>query len=498
MQDTFHGVIAFALLAFMLLLGSLLRSRVPWLRASLVPASIVGGALGFVLLSLGLLPGYSPGDFTTLTFHFFTLSFMSLCLIGTRRHGGLQGGSVVRGGMWLTLAWSVSLGMQGVIGYVLVSVYDAVTGSDVSAWLGAIVTHGFTQGPGQALTFGNIWEDTYGVANAAQVGLIYASLGFLMAFVVGVPLARRYLNKGLNANRASRLDASFRHGFFPVPEPGEDTNASAPSMGRMVSHPANLDSLAYHLGLLAVAYVITHLWLTFMQGVIGDAAPMGINLGVLFSHNLFFLHGLGVCVVMRKVIDQLGLGHRIDDETFKRITGTSVDFMVVGTLMSIQFSVLYALLTPVLLVAVAVTLATLLSCLFIGRMSGRLGPERALTSFGCCCGSTGTGLLLLRMMDADFSTSVPKELAFFNLAIIVVNFHLLMIFAPIVPSLSGGAYLAIFGGTAIVMLACLPLMRYWERRGAMTFKAVNAGKVADKPNGYGVTANASPNKGVVS
>ena len=38
----------------------------------------------------------------------------------------------------------------------------------------------------------------------------------------------------------------------------------------------------------------------------------------------------------------------------------AVDIMVVGTLMSIQFAVLYALLVPILLVTVAVTMATLI------------------------------------------------------------------------------------------------------------------------------------------
>lgn len=450
MQDTFHGVIAFALLAGMLVIGSFIRNRVSLFRNMLIPSSIIGGVLGFILLTLGWIPGYQASDFTSLTFHFFTLSFMSLCLTGTSRNASLSGGSIIRGGMWLTLIWTISLGFQGVLGYLAIRGYDAVTGAGISAWLGAIVTHGFTQGPGQALTYGGIWEAEYGIEHAAQVGLIYASLGFLVAFAVGVPLAKRFIDKGLNANKSSRLDDSFRGGFYDPKE--------RPEMGRMISHPASLDSLAYHLGLLAIAYVITHCWLLFMQDVIAGMEPGGINLGVLFSHNLFFLHGLGVCVLMRLIIDKMGLESYVDDESLKRITGSSVDFMVVGTLMSIQFAVLYALLTPILLVAAVVTISTLVICLVIGRMSGKLGHERALTSFGCCCGSTGTGLLLLRMMDADFSTSVPKELAFFNLAIIVTNAHLFFVFVPIAPSLSGWEYVAIFGGSALLFLMVVPLM----------------------------------------
>ncbi|MFH7585284.1 sodium/glutamate symporter [Oceanimonas smirnovii] len=451
MESSFHGVIAFALMAGMLLIGGLLRNRFVLLRRSLVPASIIGGLIGFTLLSLNLLPGFTAGDFSTLTFHFFTLSFMSLCLTGRSKDSSLAGGSIVRGGLWLTLIWTVSLGLQGVIGYGVITGYDWLTGGDISAFLGAIVTHGFTQGPGQALTFGSIWESQYGIENAAQVGMIYASIGFLIAFVVGVPWARRVIRRQQNLNRASRIDDQFESGFYN-PE-------QQPASGRQVTHGANMDSLAFHLGLLAVAYVLTHLWLLSARELTAGLSPLGINLDVLFSHNMFFIHGLGVSVLMRLVIDKAGLSARVDDETLKRITGSSVDFMVVGTLMSIKFAVLYALLTPILLVSLVITLVTLFGCWWMGRLSGRLGHERAITAFGCCCGSTGTGLLLLRMLDADFSTSVPKELAFFNLAIVLANLHLIFIFAPMAPSLSPLAYLMLFGGTALLALAMVPVLK---------------------------------------
>lgn len=450
MESSFHGVIAFALMAAMLVAGNLLRKNLPWLRNSLVPASIVGGVLGFGLLSFDLLPGFGASDFTTLTFHFFTLSFMSLCLTGSSKNPSLSGGSIVRGGIWLTLIWTISLGLQGVLGYGVILAYDQLTGAELSAFLGAIITHGFTQGPGQALTFGGIWEREYGIVNAAQVGMIYASLGFLVAFLVGVPWARRIIRKGQNLNRESGIDGDFLAGFHLAPQ--------RPKTGSMVTHSASMDSLAWHLGLLAIAYVLTHLWLLSVRELVSGFSPWGLNLGVLFSHNMFFIHGLGVCVLMRQLIDRFGLARYVDDDTLKRITGSSVDFMVVGTLMSIQFAVLYALLAPILLVTLVITLATLLGCWWMGRLSGKLGYERALTAFGCCCGSTGTGLLLLRMLDADFSTSVAKELAFFNLAIVLVNFHLLFIFAPIAPTLSPLAYLLAFGGTALVALALVPLL----------------------------------------
>ena len=467
MESSFHGIIAFALMATMLFLGGVLRKKIPLLQKSLVPASIIGGGIGFVLLSFGLIPNYKPLDFNLLTFHFFTLSFMSLCLTGSSKDKSLEGEGIVKGGSWLTLIWTSSLGFQALIGYSLIVAYDAVTGSQVGPFLGALITHGFTQGPGQALTFGGIWEKEYGIMNAAQVGLIYASLGFLVAFIVGVPAARGVIRRGENLNKNSSIDETFLCGFFQ-PKKGQSST-------RLVTHSANMDSMGWHLGLLGLAYAITHVWLKLMQGVIAGQAPFGIQISVLFSHNMFFVHGLGVCVLMRLFIDKAGLQQYVDDETLKRITGASVDFMVVGTIMSISFAVLYALLAPILLVTVAVTIATFILCWYTAKLSGKLGPERALTSFGCCTGSTGTGLLLLRLVDADFSTSVAKELAFFNLAIVVVNIPVLFILTPIAPAVGSSVYLMAFAATALVPLTLMPLLMK-KRAGAPLTPRVALGK----------------------
>ena len=128
----------------------------------------------------------------------------------------------------------------------------------------------------------------------------------------------------------------------------------------------------------------------------------------------------------------------------------AVAFMVVGTIMSIKFAVLVEFLVPVLLVTTAVTLATAFWCFGLGRKLASLGIERALTIFGCCCGSTGTGLLLSRILDPDFSTSVAKELAFFNIAILFTCFHIIMVMSPILPNHGMATIWIVFGLTFIV------------------------------------------------
>jgi ESS family glutamate:Na+ symporter len=176
---------------------------------------------------------------------------------------------------------------------------------------------------------------------------------------------------------------------------------------------------------------------------------------IIFSHNLFFLWGLIVCIILRAALDKLGMGHFIDDETQKRITGSSVDFMVIATIMSIQLSILATYLVPLLLVTVAVTLVTALICFGLARYLDDYQFERALTSFGFCCGSTGSGLLLLRILDPNFETPVAKELAFFNVAILVFTFHILFAMAPLLPSFSLVTIVLVYGATIACVLIAL-------------------------------------------
>ena len=85
-----------------------------------------------------------------------------------------------------------------------------------------------------------------------------------------------------------------------------------------------------------------------------------------------------------------------------------MDYLLTATLMSIHLVVLKQYVIPIFLVAFTVTLFALALNLWFGRRTN-YGPERVLCQFGCCCGSTATGLLLLRIIDPDFSTPATLE-----------------------------------------------------------------------------------------
>ena len=424
MASSFEGVLAFAFLAVMLLAGTIMRANVPLFRNALIPASLIGGVLGFVLLALSMGYGYESRDFQVFTFHFFTLSFMSLVLV---RGEQTSARSITRGASWLSLVWVMSLVLQALIGLMIIVGYNLLSGDNLSEYLGLLVTHGFTQGPGQALALGGIWEHEMGITHAVNFGLIYASVGFIVAFSIGVPVARWAVRRGLTANKNAQMNDDFMRGILS-PE-------NQLSAGTQITHPANVDSLGFHLTLLAAAYLITDIYINLMASAVSTVDLGAINLTVIFSHNLFFFHGLIICVLLRTLMNRLGLGHFIDDNTQRRITGSAVDFMVVATIMSIELALLSEFIVPILAVCIAVSAGTALLCYVFGRRLNELGVERALTAFGCCCGSTGSGVLLLRMLDPDLRTPIARELAFFNIAIMFFGFHILTLMSPVLPNI---------------------------------------------------------------
>ena len=444
MEATFEGVLAFAFLGCMLMLGTVLRANLGFLQRALVPACLIGGLIGFALVSLGWSYGFENTDFTAFTFHFFTLSFMSLVLAKGERQGG---GSIAAGGSWLSVIWVLSLVLQAPVGLAVILTYNGIADGGLSEYLGLLVTHGFTQGPGQALAIGSIWQGEFDVEHAIDFGLIYATVGFIVAFSVGVPVARWAVRKGLNSNKNARMDEDFVRGTYAL--------ARRPTAGQQVTHPANVDSLGYHLALLGVAYLITDAYLNFMHPLVASLDLGDINLAVLFTHNVFFLHGLMVCVALRALLDRFGYGDVIDDDSQRRITGTAVDFMVVATLMSIEFAMLAEYIVPLVTVCLFVTAATAALCFGFGRSLTAHGIERALTAFGCCSGSTGSGVLLLRMLDPDLSTPIARELAFFNIAILVFAFHILIIMAPILPGFDLSFVIGIYVLTFVVGAAAV-------------------------------------------
>lgn len=440
-------LVAFAWLSLFILIGVALRAKVSLFQKALLPSSIIAGVIGFIFINLGwvVVPtptGWEtlkPGTFGVITFHLFAIGFVGIGLLRSsdKENRKERSKAFWRGSYWIAVIFTLIYAIQALIGYGIFEGWRLFAGSETNPIIGYLFGTGFTQGPGQTLAYATIWEsEPYLVRNAINIGLTFAAIGFFASAVVGVPLARYGLRRGWGSLGTSRdLPESFLSGVMGA--------GDRPSCARAITHPANIDTFAYHMAIIFLIYGIAYsfgIW--WMRVMPSGFAPLGIG--------LVFFWGMGVAKIARAGADRLGLDHYFDEETIRRYTGMSVDLMVASVFMSIELKAIQDMLIPIVVTILIGTAATLYVILWFGRRSPELGFERILVTFGTCTGTVATGLLLLRIADPDFETPVAEEVGMMNVISCAITSPIIYFGLPFA-AIAGYPMLWILLGTLVAM-----------------------------------------------
>ncbi len=332
-----------------------------------VPAALLGGAVALVLRQLGWLPG-SVEAWQDVGYHLFGASFLAIGLTpATSSSRALRGGAAWMGvGQWVTFP------LQAVVGGLLTWVAIR-SGAELHPAFGFLAPMGLNEGPGQAVSIGRLWESE-GLQDAPSIGATMASLGFVVAYVGGLVVAR--LSGRLRRGRGGPVDT--------------DTAAAA---GSRRAVPAAVAVAAGYLAVLGVVSAAT--------GAIGpgvrDAA-----LAVLFF--VCLLVGLAV----RRVLAWRGVV--VDAPAMRAVTVGAVDGLTVAILGSLTWAAVSSVAVPMVVVVAATVAATAVAIAGMGRRLASLRLERQLALFGTVTGTAASGLALVAMVDPDLETSATTEL----------------------------------------------------------------------------------------
>ncbi|MGD9301850.1 MAG: sodium/glutamate symporter, partial [Desulfobacterales bacterium] len=197
----------------MLLTGVLLRAKISIFQRFLIPSCLIGGVLGLIIVNAGIIK-LSVTDLETFAYHFFNISFISVGLTNSTNQSGnlIKKKSFIKGPLWMAFSQTIAFNLQAIIGGVSVIVFG-VLGFKLFPTFGFFAPLGFEEGPGQALSFGKIWEGL-GFEHAATIGLTFAAIGYFFAFFVGVPLANWGIRRGLAVNAPQNLPREFMTGVM--------------------------------------------------------------------------------------------------------------------------------------------------------------------------------------------------------------------------------------------------------------------------------------------
>lgn len=444
----FQPMLTFGFLSIMLLIGIFLRNKLRFFQYFLIPSCLVGGILGLIFVSTGIVK-IEASTLETFAYHFFNISFISVGLSGSNENekNKIRGKDYIRGSAWMAIVQSISFSLQAVIGGGIVLLLG-LFGMKLFPTFGFLVSLGFEEGPGQALSFGKVWE-TVGFEHAATIGLTFAAIGFLFSFFVGVPIANWGIRKGYTNQTPSSLPKHFLKGIIPKEQKKE-------SAGNLTMHSGNIETLAFHAALIGLIYILAY-GVTILLGKIlpPDVAKM--------LWGFFFFIGMAIAFLVKIIMKRLKIDHLVDSGLQRRITGLAVDYLIVATVMAIQVVILWKYIIPVSIIALAGGLVTTFLVIYLGRRLWTYNIERSVTIYGAVTGTVSSGLLLLRIVDPEFKTPVAIEVGLMNLFMVpIILGYGILINAPIWWNWSLLLTCGVFFVALLVSLALLKLFKLVE------------------------------------
>ena len=445
----FTSFLLFSVLSILLLIGVLLRAKVTVLQRFLFPSCLIGGAVGLILNSSGLLI-IDAFALETFAFHLFNVSFISVGLTPSetqQRTATKQ--AALKGPLWMALVQGITLPLQAIIGGLVVILFG-LFGVELFATFGFLAPLGFTEGPGQVLSIGKVWEQ-FGFAFASTIGLTFAAIGYLFAFFIGVPLVNWGIHKGLAAHGKQSIYRQTLDGIVPWDQKKEIA-------GKLTMLSGNIDTFAFQTALVGLVYLLTYGFLSALSSMLpNDAAKI--------IWGFFFIFGMIIALTCRWAMGRIGIVHTIDPGIQRRITGWAVDYLIVATVMAIQLVIVWQYILPIAVTSVLSGFSTLGVILYLGRRLDRFNLERTAVIYGTCTGTVSSGLLLLRIVDPEFKTPAAIEIGLMNvISMPIIGLCLVLVNAPVWWSWSVGLTCLVFAAMLFVCLGLIRVLGFWQNR----------------------------------
>ncbi|MCD2137579.1 sodium/glutamate symporter [Salinicoccus halitifaciens] len=422
-------MIAFGLASVMLAVGLIIRSKVGFIRRMLVPTSVIAGIIGFFVMNSGMVTAVDAGMYIQIVTLLFTVTFISIGLTSNPKSKSTasSGRDVAKGSLGMGFTWNILYALTPFVAVVILLAIGGIFGMD--AVYGLLIPFAFTQGPGQAATYGAIMENEYGIMDAATVGVTFAALGFVLCFLIGVPLARYGIKRGLAKSMASRkIEKPVERGYYNKDEERE-------SLGDETMYSGNIDTMSFHFAIIGICFLLAI--------GLAELASMIPGIGPTIS-GMLFIYGMIAGYLVKYVMRKLSIEHFLDNKFQSKITGWSTDYLIVASFMSVTFSVIGNWIVPILIISVIVTLISLAICLYFGqRYGGKNDYERTIGIYGTSTGTVPSGIALVRIVDPSLRTSTSVELGLMNIPMMISNvtFATIMLIASGVLSMPLGLLL---------------------------------------------------------
>ena len=321
-----------AVLLLSLLVANLLKKSFKFLQASLIPTSVLAGAVliivadiykiasgGTVMFDTAFFGGDGTAFLETITYHTLALGFIASAF---KESGGKltkeRTSEIFNTGVTTVATYL----LQGVVGMGITIIAAKFFIDEFFPASGLLLPFGYGQGTGQALNYGGIYEHDFGFIGGKSFGLTIAAFGFISASIGGVIhlnilKKRGIIKKAVGEEGAIHSEDIQREGEIPMQE--------------------SIDKLTIQMALIAFAYFLAYL----LMHVLGNILP-GMK-SVIFGFN--FLLGVLTATLIKVVMNFLKKKRVIkkeytNDFLMTRVSNFFFDIMVVAGIAAIRLDIL--------------------------------------------------------------------------------------------------------------------------------------------------------------
>ncbi len=388
---------AFILIGILIVTGKLVRRRLAVLRKLFLPSSIIAGLLALLLgpqvlgrfipadyvLEQGIWPGHVleiweslPGLLISIV---FAALFLGKSLPGIGEIWRKSGPMVVHG---QALAWGQYVVVILLAWLIITPLWDT------SPLAGALIEISFEGGHGTAAGLRETFEEL-GFADGADLALGLATIGVVMGVLLGTVAINWAVWKGYIA-RPDRTPEQEE-------ELAEHENREEPEQPRYQDQ--SIEPLSVHIGFVGMAVGLG--WI-MLRGMVWLEDTLLVPLGwpELLRHIPLFPLAMIGGVIVQLLGDTLGYARFIDRKIMNRISGCSLDILIVAALGSLSLAAIGTHAGAFIILAAGGIIWNLFGFFVLARL---LFPSNwvsnGLANFGQGMGMTVIGLLLIRMSD---------------------------------------------------------------------------------------------------
>lgn len=432
------SALSLVVLALVVLLSLSLQTRSKFF--AIIPLSLIAaiGILSFnefqPTVTAGLVGGWEELPEIFITIVFATL-FFGKPLISLKRMWWFAGPQIV---LSQTFAWG-----QYVIGSLL-AIFLLVPVFNMSPLSAALIEISFEGGHGTAAGLGPLFDEL-GFSEGADLALGIATLGLISGIITGVVMVA----------------------IFKVKSPKFETSAEPPvsalaTLRGQFLLPARMPVVIRQLILIGIAI---GLGLGFKQLLLLVELLVRLVIPgtpeIMTYIPLFPLAMLGG-IFLQFLAQKLGFESLIHRPTMQRVGAISLEVVILSAIATISLSAISSNLAPFLILAgagLAWNLAVML--VLAPRIFSEFWFQRAIPDFGQSCGTTASGLTLLRSADPTDESGSMERFGYTAL-----------LFEPIVGGglfTSSSMLIIAYGGNWLLLTITGALLVFWLAIGLKFF-----------------------------